>query len=42
MESELQLANLVVSEYKPSLLERWGVRYFTIWEKSLVHQSYKI
>ena len=28
MESEQQLANLVVSEYKPSLLERWGVRYF--------------
>ena len=28
MQSEHSLTNLVVSEYKPSLLERWGVRYF--------------
>ena len=28
MQSEHPLTNLVVSEYKPSLLERWGVRYF--------------
>ena len=28
MQSEHPLTNLVVKEYKPSLLERWGVRYF--------------
>jgi hypothetical protein len=28
MQSEHQLTTLVISEYKPSLLERWGVRYF--------------
>ena len=28
MQSEHPVTNLVVSEYKPSLLERWGVRYF--------------
>jgi len=28
MQSEHLLTTLVVSEYKPSLLERWGVRYF--------------
>jgi len=28
MQSEHPLTNLVVSEYRPSLLERWGVRYF--------------
>lgn len=28
MQSEHPLTNLVVNEYKPSLLERWGVRYF--------------